>query len=184
MTGAAVFLLLLLALPEPALAASESGGESSWGPTIAKAANFAMLVGLLVYFLRGTVTAYLAARRDTIRKDLAQARELKAEAERQLTSVRSQLAALPAEIEALERQGQQDLHDERIRMKEATERLREQMVDRTRREIDRRLRLARRSLTEHTADLAVRLARERIQGSMTADDQTRLIDRYAREVRP
>jgi F-type H+-transporting ATPase subunit b len=158
-------------------------GES-WKPAFAKAFNFIALVGLLVYFLRGTVATYLAGRRETIRKDLVEAAALRATAEQQLTAVQAHLRGLPAEIETLRRQGQEELADEQARMKDATARARAMLLDRARRDVDLRLRVARRALFEHTADLAVRLARTRVQHAMTADDQTRLIERYAREVRP
>ena len=45
-----------------------------------------------------------------------------------------------------------------------------------------RLRIARRELLELTADLAVRVASDRIQRTITADDQARLVDRYAAQV--
>ncbi len=158
--------------------------DESWKPALAKVFNFSLLAGLLVYFLRGTVVTYLESRRETIRKDLVHAADLKVAAEQQLAAVRAQLSLLPAEIVALERRGQEELAREQLRMKEATAHARDVLLDRARRDVDLRLRLARRTLVEHTADLAVRLARTRLEQTITADDQTRLIDRYAREVRP
>jgi F0F1-type ATP synthase membrane subunit b/b' len=68
-------------------------------------------------------------------------------------------------------------------MAEATTRQKQQMLDRTRREIDLQFRIAHRRLLEHTAHLAMRLARVRIERDITPADQTRLIDRYASEIR-
>jgi F-type H+-transporting ATPase subunit b len=152
-------------------------------PTIAKVVNFATLVGLLVYFLRSPLVTYLRTRGETIRKDLVDAADLRASAERQLSEVRARLAALPAELEALTRRGQDELGAERVRMTDATAREREKLVERTRRDIDVQFRLARRALVTHTAELAMTLARARVEASVTGDDQTRLIDRYAAEVR-
>jgi len=56
------------------------------------------------------------------------------------------------------------------------------VLERTRREIDLQVRVAHRDLVEHAADLAVSLARTRLERSMTADDQTRLVERYTTEV--
>jgi F0F1-type ATP synthase membrane subunit b/b' len=64
-------------------------------------------------------------------------------------------------------------------MKDATARERELLLDRTRKEIDLQFRLARRALKTHTADLAMRLARTRIEQAITSEDQTRLIERYS-----
>jgi len=175
---------LFVALAPVDLAAAAEEGASGWMPTIAKFVNFAVLVGILVYFLRAPIAAHLKSRGESIRKDLVDSAALRASAERQLGDVRARLVALPAELQELTRRGQQELAEERVRMKDATARAREHLLERTRRDIDLRFRLARRELLEHTADLAVKLARQRIEHTMTSDDQSRLIDRYAAEVRP
>jgi F-type H+-transporting ATPase subunit b len=155
------------------------GEEHGWGGTIAKAVNFAVLVGVLVYFLRSPIATHLRTRSETIRKDLVDAANLRKDAERQLSDVRSQLAALPAELAAVRQRGEEELAGERVRMQAATARVREQLLERTRRDIDIQFRQARRALVEHTADLAVGLARKRIEREITPEDQARLVDRYA-----
>ena len=45
------------------------------------------------------------------------------------------------------------------------------------------LRIAKRELTEHAADLAIGVARERIDSRITDDDQARLVDRYVSQVK-
>jgi F-type H+-transporting ATPase subunit b len=162
-----------------AKAESSEGGEHGWAGTIAKAVNFALLVGVLVYFLRSPIATHLRTRSETIRKDLVDAANLSKDAERQLSDVRSQLAALPAELALLRQRGEEELAGERARMQAATARVREQLLERTRRDIDIQFRQARRALVEHTADLAVGLARKRIERDITPEDQARLVDRYA-----
>jgi len=56
------------------------------------------------------------------------------------------------------------------------------LARKTRREIDMRLRVARRELTEHAAQLAINVAEERIKRSITPDDQLRLVDRYTAQL--
>lgn len=160
--------------------AEEQAEENdSWWPAIAKTFNFALLVGILVYYLRSPISGYLQGRRDTIRKDLTDAAALRSTAEKQLTDVRARLAQLPGELDALKRRGQEELAAEAVRMKDATAREREKLIDRTHREIDTQARVARRELVEHTAELAMKLARERVERDITPADQDRLIDRYA-----
>ncbi len=166
---------------ESAIDAAEA--EGGWNSTIAKAVNFALLVGLLVYFLKAPVAAHLRTRSETIRRDLTDAAALRATAEQQLIDVRARLAALPAELERLRRRGQDELADEQTRLAEATVREKQHVLERTRREIDLQFRVARRRLLEHAADLSIALARARIERDITADDQARLVDRYAAEVR-
>lgn len=158
-------------------------GFAAWVPTLWKLVNFAILVGVLVYFLRSPIVGYLKGRGETIRRDLVEARQLGETAEQQLTDVREKLNRLPGELEGLRVRGAEELEGERTRMKQETAREREHLLDRTRKDIDLRFRLARRELTTHTAELAMRLARTRIEQTMTPEDQARLIDRYAAEVR-
>ena len=168
--------------------ARESGtgqeeAAGGWSSTIAKAVNFAVLAGLLAYFLKTPVAHYLQTRSQTIRQELTEAAALHEEAARQLAGVRARLVELPAELDRLRRRGSEELADERARLAEATARERQRVIERTRREIDLQSRVARRRLLEHVAELSISRARTRIERDITPDDQARLIDRYAAEVR-
>jgi F-type H+-transporting ATPase subunit b len=194
---ALTFTLLLVAaaalLPVTALAAPQHGGGAAPGAeapheqttlqTVAKIANFAILAGALVYFLKDPITAYLASRTTQIRRDLVTASALRAEATAQLAEIDRKLQSLPAELAALKAQGAQDVIAEQARIAQAAALERERLFDQTRREIDMRLRVARRELTAHAAQLAVKIAEERIRKSITLDDQLRLVDRYAAQLR-
>jgi F-type H+-transporting ATPase subunit b len=169
---------------QPSAATEEVTHEGSGVVAVlAKIVNFAVLAGILVYFLRAPLGQYLTGRRDHIRRDLVEAASLREQAQTELDRIRQRLAALPAEIEALRTRGSAELADERVRMTEATRLEREKLLERTRREIDVQYRAARRALVEHAADLTMSLTRARIEHTITPDDQARLIDRYAGEVR-
>jgi F0F1-type ATP synthase membrane subunit b/b' len=90
---------------------------------------------------------------------------------------------LPGELEALKKRGAEDLRAEQVRITEAVAAERQRLVEQTRREIAMRLRVARRELTGHAAQLAISLAEQRIRRSITPDDQLRLIDRYTSQLR-
>ena len=174
------------AQPEHAAAQEHAGGEEAhdegWMPTIAKAVNFALLIGILVYFLRAPLAAYLDGRIGKVREDLVTAAQTRETATRTLAEIEAKLKALPAEIEALRQRGAEDLVAERARIEEAAEAERQRLLEHTRREIDMRLRVARRELLELTAGLAVGIASERIKRTITPDDQARMVDRYARQI--
>ena len=160
----------------------EEAARDSWAPTIAKAVNFAILVGVLVYFLRPPAMAYLDGRIGKVREDLVTAAQTREAAVRQLAEIDARLEALPAEIEALKRRGAEDLAAERGRIEQEAEAERRRLLDHTRREIEMRLRLARRELLELAANLAVGVATERIKTSITPQDQARLVDRYTAQI--
>jgi F-type H+-transporting ATPase subunit b len=161
----------------------EHGAGGGWGATIAKMVNFAILVSVLVYFLRAPLAAYLAGRLSKVREDLVAARQTRETAARQLAEIDAKLKALPLEIEALKRRGAEDILAERKQIEEAAEAERQRLLEHTRREIEMRLRIARRELLELTADRTVAAARERITTSITAEDQARLVDRYAAQLK-
>jgi len=168
--------------PQSASKAEEPHGQTLV-QTIAKIVNFAILGGVLVYFLKTPVAAYLVSRGTQIRQDLVTAAETRATAAAQLTDIERQLQALPAELEKLRAQGEQDLKAEQARIAQAAAAERERLIAQTHREIEARLRMARRQLTEHAADLAIRIAEERIRRTITPDDHLRLVDRYAAQLR-
>ena len=175
------------AVNQQAAQATEQGTEgvnSGWMAVIAKAFNFAVLVAVLVYFLKAPLLTYLAGRVTRVRQDLVAAAETRDAASRQLDEIHAKLKALPAEIDALKRRGAEDIAAERVRIEQAAEVERERLLQQTSREIEMKFRIARRELIEHAADLAVQLASERVRTSMTQDDQARLLDRYASQLQP
>jgi F-type H+-transporting ATPase subunit b len=180
-TVAAVLLVALIALPADVAAAAEAEHEGIL-PTIARLFNFAVLAGVLVYFLRAPIQEYLRSRSAQIRQDLVTAAEMRRTAAAQLERIQQQLAALPAELEALRTRGAEDIASEKERIAETAKAERARLLDQTRREIAMRLRIARRELTEHAAQLAIQVAGQRISRTMTRDDQLRLMDRYTTQL--
>ena len=169
----------------PVAKEAEQGQEEhgdGWMAVIAKAFNFAILAGVLVYFLRTPLVDYLNGRITKVREDLVTAAQTRETATRRLSEIHAQLAALPAELEALKVRGHEEIAAERVRINEAAEAERQRLLEHTRREIDMRLRIARRDLIEHAATLAVEVASGRIRAAITPDDQARLLDRYTTQL--
>jgi F-type H+-transporting ATPase subunit b len=163
---------------------AEAGAEehgSIW-QTVAKLFNFALLVGILVYYLKAPAAAYLVGRSAEIRQALVTAAETRATASVDLAEVERRLKSLPAELEALKAQGAEDVIAEKARIAQAAAVERQRLLDHTRREIDLRLRVARRELVDLAADLTVASARARVTRSITPEDQIRLVDRYTAQL--
>jgi len=157
--------------------------ETIWGP-ISRLFNSAILFGVLYYFLRKPIAAYLTSRDSEIRNDLVAAAEMKKTATAQLAELEQKMAALPRELERLRTHGQEEIAAEEARIAQAAAAERERLIEQTRREIDLQLRIAQRELVEHASNLAVGLASERIKKNITPDDQIRLVDRYLQQVKP
>ena len=167
--------------------AAEGGHDQSIGGMIKAmgwpVANFIIFVGLLYYFLNKPFTEYLATRGATIRKDLVEAAELRSTATTQLAEIEQKLQALPGEVSALRARGAEEIKAEEQRIAAAAAADRERMLEQTRREIDLQVRLAKKELVDHAADLSIQLATERLQKEVTPADQERLVDRYLSQVK-
>ena len=159
------------------------GSEHTVRDLVARLLNFGILVGVLVYFLKTPIAGYLSGRSAQIRQDLIAAAEMRRTATAQLEEIQRRLGELPAELAALKSRGEEDVRAEKIRIAEAARIERERLLDQTRREIAMRLRIARRELTEYAAKLAVSVAHDRIQRTITPEDQLRLVDRYTTQLR-
>jgi F-type H+-transporting ATPase subunit b len=146
-------------------------------------ANFIIFLGVLYYYLNKPFKEYLAGRSSTIRKDLVEAAELRANANAQLAAIEQKLQALPGELDALRRRGAEEISSEEHRIAVAAAADRDRMLEQTRREIELQVRLAKKEILEHAADLSVQLATERIKKEVTPADQDRLVDRYLSQVK-
>jgi F-type H+-transporting ATPase subunit b len=166
------------------LAAQEHAAEEHHGygllwPTI----NFAILCGALYYFFAAPARDYFQTRRTGISKDLVEAADLRASATAQLAEIDRRVQALPGEIEALRKRGAEEIAAEEQRIAQQATAERERLLEQTRREIDVQVRIAKRDLLEHAADLSVQLATEQIARDITPADRDRLVDRYLDQMR-
>ncbi|MFN8059460.1 MAG: hypothetical protein U0Q12_09850 [Vicinamibacterales bacterium] len=202
---AAFAAVLTLTRPSPTFAASQPaadhqasephGGAEPGGHTeeaehdesllafLSRLGNFAILAGGLVYFLKQPIADYLASRARDIRRDLVDAQKLRETATHQLAEIDRKLKALPGEIDELKRRGASEIAAEEARIRDAAEADRQRLLDQSQREIDARVRTAKRELVELAADLAVASARERLRSETTAEDQLKLIDSYVSKVK-
>lgn len=145
--------------------------------------NFAILCGVLYYFLKTPLSTYLKDRSEAIRRDLVDAANLESAATAQLDDIDRKLKALPGEIDALRTRGREEIVAEERRIAQQASAERDRLLEQARRDIDAQVRLAKRALTEHAADLAVQLATDRISRETTPADQARLVDRYLAQVK-
>jgi F-type H+-transporting ATPase subunit b len=171
---------------EQAPAEGEHHDESIGGMILAMGwpvANFIIFVGVLYYFLNQPIRDYLANRSAAIRKDLVEAAELRATANSQLASIEQKLQALPGELSALRSRGGDEIKAEEQRIAAQAAADRDRLLEQTRREIELQVRLAKKEILEHAADLSVQLATDRIRKEVTPADQERLVDRYLSQVK-
>jgi F-type H+-transporting ATPase subunit b len=146
-------------------------------------ANFAIFLYVLYRFGNKPFKEYLAGRSSSIRKDLVDAAELRSTATAQLATIEQKLQALPGELAALRTRGAEEIKAEEQRIATQAAADRDRLLDQTRREIDLQVRLAKKDILEHAANLSVGLATDRIKKEVTPADQDRLVDRYLQQVK-
>lgn len=151
--------------------------------TLARLANFGILVGVIYWLARKPLADHLAARGAQIRKDLVDAAQTRTTATARLADIEAKLAALPSELENLRRRGTEELEAERARMRAAAEAERDRLVEQARREIAAQTRTARNQLRAHAASLAVDVAEARLRETLTPAEQAALVDQYAAQMR-
>jgi F-type H+-transporting ATPase subunit b len=145
-------------------------------------ANFAMLAAGLGYLVVKKGGPWFAARSVTIRKGIAEAEEIRAEADARAADVDRRLAGLGAEIEALRGHArhEQAAEAERIRQQTAADLARIQ--EHAGREIDAAGKTARIELKRYAAQLAVDLAEQKIRRQMTPGIQSALVENFVRDL--
>lgn len=153
----------------PALAAE--------GGNLPRVVNFAIVAGALFFALRKPLSGYLSARTDEIRAALEGAREKMERAEAERRQAQELLGSLDAEVERAKGEAKRAAEGERARILKAATAEAERIKEIARKEIDAEVEAGRRRLLAKAAELSVSLAHEKLEKTMTPDDQARLIDR-------
>jgi F-type H+-transporting ATPase subunit b len=147
------------------------------GSNLPRITNFAIVVLALFLLLKKPLAGYLQARTDLIRAELLDAKEKSAKAEVELEQAKALLGSLDDEIEKAKGEARSAAEAERARIVELAETEAARLKELATKEIANEVETARRKLLAHAAELSVSLAHQKLERSMTEDDQTKLIDR-------
>lgn len=173
-----VFLLLVSLLPLAAAAfSSEHESASALGDFFGKTLNFLILFGGLALILAKPVKNYLQELILSIQKTMAETERARQEAEKELARIEQRLGGLAAEVQRIKQEGELAGGRERERIMTLARHEVERIRTYARQEIERHTRAAEQRLREQAADLAISLARARIEKRMTAELHRRLIER-------
>lgn len=171
------FTALGWGLPSTAFAAEGHGGSWLGLPVwVWLWLNFFIFWGLLVYLLRPPLSRFFAERREQIRASMEGAERQRREAEELRSSLSEKIQGIHREIDELDARSRAEGEREREEIIEQARTERERLIERARAEIDRAVENARAALTRHTAELAVRLAEERLEAELDGDARQRLFD--------
>ena len=166
--------LVLAALP----AHAESGEHGGVRDLLFSALNFALLIGVLVYFARKPIADFFADRRRRIQEELEAAADLRTEAEARYAKWQRRLMDLESELAGIRETARERAAAEREHIladaAAGAERIRRDALA----AVDQELLRARAQLRREAADLALELASETLRQQVTGADQDRLLDEF------
>ena len=143
-----------------------SNGAMYW---LAVLINFAFIALAVVYFSRLHLPTLFRNRTESIRKAMDEAKVASVEAKSRLAAIEARLSRLDSDIAAMRTKAEQDGAAEETRIRAAAEDDKKKIVEAAAQEIDVAAKSARRELAAYAADLAVNMARQRIQVDVPAD---------------
>jgi F-type H+-transporting ATPase subunit b len=147
-----------------------------------KWANFGLLALGLGILLGKMVPKNFADRTAAIQKDIKEAQALKADAERRAAEVESKVAKLGSDIEAFRAEASQQMAAEGERIRQETAAHIKRVEEQAALEIETAGKLARRELKQYSAELALKLAEERVRARMDANSESGLVDSFVAEL--
>ncbi len=162
--------------------------ESSWTEylpgveTWAKFFNLLLFVGVVTYILRRPISEMLRERREGIRRELMRAQEERTAALGKLAEVEARLARLDADVKAIHEQAKKEADEEHLRIERSAEEDSRKLREQARREIDNAGKLARHELRRYASEQSIRVAEDVVRRNMNADDDTRFVSDYVRDL--
>lgn len=170
------------AAPAAGEAHGQAGEHEASGPKEVsiwwKWANFALLAGGLGYLIAKNAPAYFASRNEEIRKGLEEGAELQREANARTAAMEARLKNLATEIAEMKATSKADIAAEGERIQSETQAAMEKIQAHAESEIAAAAKNERARLKTYTADLALRLAEDKLRGQMTSQTDSGLVDSF------
>lgn len=177
------FALILLLCGLPLIAEEHGGGGEHAQPSaIWKWTNFGILAALIVYAVAKNAPGFFRQRTADIQKSILEAKRIREEAEARAAAIDKKLTHLSAEIDSMRTQARREMENEAIRIKEETSLLVSRVEDHARQEIDSLTKHAENELQAYAAQLAIDVARTKIQSRINPDSQAVLVNRFLENV--
>ena len=189
MTRRSLFLLLVLLAAAPVAALASNGGEATghvaipWWEIFKQAVNVAILVAILVYFLKKPLSSYLKERSELLRKSIDDAAKARAEAAEKLSAIQARMARLSGEIEELNRRMEGEAGDEAKRLHDLAQAEIARVREQSRFAAEQEVKKAREDLRREAADLSAAAAEEMVKKSVTPDVQERIVRENIDEIK-
>lgn len=144
--------------------------------------NFAILAGILGYMISRRAGAFFGGRTQEIQQGIREASRLRQEAEARAEEIDRRLVGLPAEIEQLRRAAQEEIAAEGERIRRETEAALAKIREQGEQEIASIAGAARQQLKAYGAELAVKLAEEKLRAWLTPELDAELVGAFLHDL--
>ena len=165
---------------------AEHGGEEAKGelvvPDSLKWANFAILAIGLGYMLMKLLPKNFAERTAAIQKDITEAQAVKRDAEARAAKVEAQVKSLGADIENFRKESAKEMAHEGERIRQETAAHVQRIGEHAALEIESAGKIARRELRQFSADLALKLAEDRLRAKLDGATDSALVDGFVADL--
>lgn len=181
-------LLLLTVLVCTGIALASEGGHHEVASGVLlkdfiwRCFNFAVMVGILVYFLTKPIRKGLAGRREGIAEALAEAEKLKRDAEAKFAEYDSKLAKASEEIETIYQEIRHEGELERERILENARQMAQKIQKDAEQAAELEVAKARTQLRDEAAKMAISIAEDLLKNKFESADQARMVDEYTQKV--
>lgn len=149
---------------------------------ILKFINLLLFIGLLVWLLRKPMKRALQGRGERIRAELAEARERREKSDRMAEEIQSRLDKLEDEVALILGRAEEEGERQKQELIAAANEEAERILRNARNEVDARVKLARKELTDYAGELAAQRAHQILRESMTEGDQRKIFEQSLDDV--
>jgi F-type H+-transporting ATPase subunit b len=136
---------------------------------LATVINFAIIAGIFIWAVRKYLPGMFRSRTASIQQALEEARAASQDANRRLSDIENRLRQLDVEIGRMQATAENEAAAEEARIQKSAEEEIRKVVQAAEQEIATAAKQARRELTNHTAGLAIALARKQINVDSNTD---------------
>ncbi|MFB3778641.1 MAG: hypothetical protein ACE141_13570 [Bryobacteraceae bacterium] len=158
-------------------AAGGSSNELLW-----KWANFAILVGALGYLVYKNAGVFFRSRTEAIRKGIEEADRLRRDAEERASQMEERLKNLESEVRALRASAEQEMAAEKERLQRETEEGLRKIREHSEQEIASAVKAARHEVRVQAAELALRLAADKIRTMISPQVDQGLVEAVLHDI--
>ena len=168
---------MLVGLPAHAAEGSSATSDFFW-----QIANFALLIGVLIYFARKPIQQYFAGRREQIRSEVESGADLLKQAEDRFAEWQRKLAEIDIELDEIRAEASRSARAERDRILADARAAADRMRRDARAAMEQELRRAQTELRAEASDLAAEFAEAILREQVREGDLDRLVDEFISHV--